>query len=282
MFPRELAAQALGVHEGTIRSIEPIKHGLTNESWLVRTPDDAVVVRISSRHGDSLQIDRASEAAVLQSAAAAGISPPVLACDLERGILVTRYLGPVCTFRQLSQPPYIERLGRVFRTLHALAAPAHVREVHLPTLISGYLETLQTLHRDCALVESRLRARALAMAQEIADSCVPRLCHNDVHHLNVIDGEALRLIDWEYSGRGEPFFDLASVCVYHRYTPSQRERLLGAYLDAPGGQDMDRLGTCCWLFEYVRDLWAQVRAAVEDGSGGVTPGPTRLLLPPST
>ena len=48
-------------------------------------------------------------------------------------------------------------------------------------------------------------------------------CHNDVHHLNVVGGDELRLIDWEYAGAGEPLFDLASVCVYHGYDRTRRE-----------------------------------------------------------
>ena len=60
-----IAAGALGIAHEAILSCEPIKHGLTNESWLVRTKHDDVVVRISSAHENSLQIDRESEALVL-------------------------------------------------------------------------------------------------------------------------------------------------------------------------------------------------------------------------
>ena len=39
------------------------------------------------------------------------------------------------------------------------------------------------------------------------------------------DDGRLRLIDWEYSGVGQRLFDLASVCVYHKYDKLQREQL---------------------------------------------------------
>ena len=57
--PAQVAAVALGLGVGAIRSIEPIKHGLTNRSWLVTTEADRVVVRISHRSEADLLIDRA-------------------------------------------------------------------------------------------------------------------------------------------------------------------------------------------------------------------------------
>ena len=263
MSPRDIAARALAVDVSEVVSVERIKHGLTNESWLVRTPADAVVVRLSSRHGASLQIDRLAEAIVLDDVGANGIGPPVLAWDLTRGALVTRYLGPTCAPELLHSPAYIERLGRVFRALHALPIRPGVREVHLPSVIGGYLETLHTLG-ETAGTNADISARALSLAADIAASSRPCLCHNDVHHLNIVEGEALYLIDWEYAGIGESFFDLASVCVYHEYSLAERALLLRAMLgEPPTPSQLERLAKCCWLFEYVRDLWTKVRAAVD-------------------
>ena len=258
MSPRELAARALDVDPRSIVSVDPIKHGLTNESWLARSAHDAVVVRISNRQWASLQIDRNAESLVLDIVSRAGIGPEVIARDLQRGVLVTRYLGPTCAESQMVDPLFIGRLGRLLRALHSLKAPDGLREVHLPSVIAGYLDTLDTLGRTSALTSVDMRERGIARAIEIADSSSPCLCHNDVHHLNLVDREPLRLIDWEYAGLGEPYFDLASVCVYHDYSMQQRALLLEAYqaTDAP------RLAKCCWLFEYIRDLWLEVRASI--------------------
>jgi thiamine kinase len=261
MYPHDLVARALGVNADAIVSIDPIKHGLTNESWLVRTGNDALVVRVSNRQWTSLQIDRAAESVVLDTVAAAGIGPEIVARDLHHGWLVTRYLGPTCTESQMSEDGLIRRLGNLFRSLHSLRAPEGIRVIHLPAVIDGYLETLDTLDRTSALTSSEMRGRGLALAGEIASSASPCLCHNDVHHLNLVDGEPLRLIDWEYAGAGEAFFDLASVCVYHEYSLRQRSQLLEAYAVT----DTERLAKCCWLFEYIRELWLEVRASLDDG-----------------
>jgi thiamine kinase-like enzyme len=250
MLPRDLAARALGIEAGAIVSVCSIKHGLTNESWLVRTANDAVVVRTSNRQWASLQIDRIAESLVLDAVAQAGIGPEVVAFDLSRGLLVTRYLGPTCTQPQMHEARFIVR------------PPHDVREVHLPSVVAGYLGTLDTLSRGSSLTSAEMRNRGLTLATEIAESFSPRLCHNDVHHLNLVDRDPLRLIDWEYAGVGEPFFDLASVCIYHDYSLQQRTQLLQAYAGSTTACDIERLAKCCWLFEYVRDLWIEVRTGI--------------------
>jgi thiamine kinase len=263
MSPRELAARALGVDGEAVLSVDPIKHGLTNESWLARTANDAVVVRISNRHWASLQIDRMVESIVLDAVAQAGIGPEVIASDLRRGVLVTRYLGPTCTDAEMTEPKFIEHLGLTFKALHSLPLPHDVHEVHLPSVIAGYLDTLDTLARRTTLTDVDMRERGLMLASEIAETSTPRLCHNDVHHLNVVASQSLRFIDWEYAGIGEAYFDLASVCVYHDYSLLQRGFLLNAYSGSASAAQLERLSKCCWLFEYVRDLWTEVRGAIE-------------------
>ena len=262
MSPREFAARALDVDAGAIVSVDPIKHGLTNESWLVRTANDAVVIRISNRQWASLQIDRSAESIVLDAVAKAGIGPQIVANDLSHGILVTRYLGPTCTASQMLDADLIQRLGSLFRALHSLTPPQDVREVHLPSVIAGYLETLDTLGCASTLTSNEMRERGLMLATQIAESSSARLCHNDVHHLNLVDREPLHLIDWEYAGIGEPYFDLASVCIYHNYSMQQRALLLQAYSGAASIADSERLAMSCWVFEYIRDLWTEVRAAI--------------------
>lgn len=263
MQPRDIAGRALGLGVEAIASVEPIKHGLTNESWLIHTANAAVVVRVSSRHWASLQIDRLAELSILHAVADAGIGAEVMASDLPNGLLVTRYLGPTCSEAGMTEDAFIDRLGAVFRKLHAVEPPCDVREVHLPTVIGGYLDTLHTLNQDSAMGAPELRERGLMLAWEMADTCAPKLCHNDVHHLNLVDREGIRLIDWEYAGIGEPYFDLASVCVYHDYSMRQRERLLAAYGGEVTSAALERLAKCCWLFEYVRDLWTEVRELIE-------------------
>ena len=141
--PAQVVAVALDLGTGQLRDVEPIKHGLTNRSWLVSTERDRFVVRVSdAASAEELQIDRNSEAIVLQHVARAGIGPQVLRCDPPQGILVTRYLGATWTEQDAHSDYNIDRLASLLRRLHALNIPAGVRAVDLASTVDGYVRTL--------------------------------------------------------------------------------------------------------------------------------------------
>jgi thiamine kinase-like enzyme len=257
--PAEIAARALAAPLESVIAVERIKHGLTNQSWRVRTASDVVVVRISTADEDALRIDRASEARILAVVAEAGIGAPVLRCDPAHHILVTRYLGPPWTFEDAATPHNIERLAGLLQRLHATPAPPAVREVDLRTTVAGYAATLSAHGAGGELASSTLQRRAAELTSFLRGDAKAVLCHNDVHHLNIVDDGALRLLDWEYAGLGEPLFDVASVCVYHRYARAERAALLRAYAARPDDSLAARLDAALWLFEYIRDLWLAVR-----------------------
>lgn len=254
MSPAELAALAVGGDVRDVTAIERIKQGLTNQSWLVQCALERVVVRIGGGADQALQIDRASEAVILCAVDAADIGAPVLLCDPQRSVLVTRYLGPNWSHSDAQQPGNIARLGRILRQLHAMQPPAQVHSVKLRDVIDGYFQTLQ--RRSVPHDVPSARARALAAILDARDDAC--LCHNDVHCLNIVDDGTLRLIDWEYAGIGAPMFDLASVCVYHEYDSAQRNALLDAYAQ-PAADSPQLLAQACELFDYIRRLWTKVR-----------------------
>ncbi|MBM0103208.1 phosphotransferase [Steroidobacter sp. S1-65] len=255
----DVAARTLRIPAEAILSCEAIKHGLTNQSWLVRTKQDDVVVRISNTAEQALQIDRESEALVLAAVDEAGIGPEVIRCDPAERVLVTRYLGDTWAEADAVNDQNIQRLGQLFRRLHRVPPPAGVRRVELNDTLEGYFRTLQERGIQPALTSKTLRDRALQVALKLRENSAATLCHNDVHHLNVTDDGKLRLIDWEYAGVGQRLFDLASVCVYHKYDKLQREQLLAAYTALTELTTWHRLELACWLFDYVRDLWMAVR-----------------------
>ena len=101
---------------------------------------------------------------------------------------------------------------------------------------------------------------------------IAALCHNDLHHLNILDdGERLWLVDWEYGGCGDPLFDLASFLCQHESTHEERQVLLGAYA-GDSGISIDLVEAACRAFDYVQWLWYRLRGANDPD---VPPG-TRL------
>jgi thiamine kinase len=256
-----LAADTLGVGISSIERAERIKGGLTNESWLVTGAGQRVVVRISTADEAALQIDRTSEGRVLAEVQSAGVGPEVLRWHLEGRLLVTRYIpGTVWARGDARAPDNIRRLAGLLRRLHSLTVRDDIAVVDLLAILDHYWATLAD--RGQPDPASRwTRAEMCAAAVELSALGPRCLCHNDAHHLNVIDTGRLWLIDWEYAGLGSPWFDLASVACSHDYDEVERRQLLRHYLDKDEGDAMPRLELACRLFDHIRKLWLAVRAA---------------------
>ena len=75
-------------------------------------------------------------------------------------------------------------------------------------------------HRPRRPHPARVRARVgVGRRIELALLTAPielRPCHNDLLNANFIDdGARIRIVDWEYAGMGDPFFDLGNVSINH-------------------------------------------------------------------
>jgi thiamine kinase len=260
MNPTDIAAETLRKHRDAFAPPQKIDGGLTNDSWLVRADDTAIVVRLGNHNTEALQIDRQSEAAVLNAVARAGIGPPVLVCAPDRHLLITQHLaGHRWTAREARLKENVTRVALRLRELHALPIPEGVQKIDLRAIVTAYWNTLLAHAKAARAGPVRTRSRALKLIAELASDATLCLCHNDVHHLNVIDDGKLWLVDWEYSGIGDPYFDLASVCCYHAYSDAQRKQLLSDYFGLYRPAALDRLHRMCWVFNYIRELWFAAR-----------------------
>lgn len=257
MTTEVIAAEVLGCDPAALTAAR-IKGGLTNETWRVYNEDSAVVVRISTVDEKALQLDRVNEGVVLRLVEQADIGAEILLCAPERRLLVTRALpAETLSLDHLHDPDVLHQVAVLLKKLHHLEVPSAVQAVNLLSVLEGYWQTL-----DARRVTSDDTERELARsyAAESAQFASPCLCHHDVHHLNLMsNGQRLWLLDWEYAGLGDPLFDLASICCYHNYNARLREQLLLAYRGSVIQNELQRLERMCWLFDYIKSLWMQVR-----------------------
>ena len=55
------------------------------------------------------------------------------------------------------------------------------------------------------------------------------LCHNDLNPQNIFFNAGVKLIDWEYAGVNDRYFDLACFCVEFKLSEEMQEAFLEAY-----------------------------------------------------
>ena len=189
--------------------------GITNHNLKVTRPDGVFVLRVAGKDTELLGIDRSVELAATRAAAAAGVGPEVVDFVEPEGWLVTRFVdgrdpaaraaaraggAPTRRGRAPRVPPRAADLRRVRR--------ARGRRGTTATPRSSAARRCPTRSRDAHEVAQRI-------AERRADQ-PPRPCHNDLLNANFIDdGERLVIVDWEYAGMGDPFFDLANFSINH-------------------------------------------------------------------
>jgi thiamine kinase-like enzyme len=96
-----------------------------------------------------------------------------------------------------------------------------------------------------------------------ADAAVP--CHNDLLNANFLDdGERLCIVDWEYAGMGDRFFDLANFSINHELGESESATLLGAYFGDVRDDDLHALALMRFMSDFREAMWGVVQNAVSE------------------
>ena len=91
------------------------------------------------------------------------------------------------------------------------------------------------------------------------------LCHNDLLNANFIDdGVSIRIVDWEYAGMGDRFFDFGNFAVNHQLTEDDEERLLAAYFGRVAVAQQARLRLMRLMSDFREAMWGVLQQAISE------------------
>jgi thiamine kinase-like enzyme len=247
---------------GREATIDVLGGGLTNHNFKVTLDDgEAYVVRIAGRDTGLLGIDRAVEHEAAQVAAAKGVGPEV--AGFVEGCLVTRFVGgDVVPLERMREPDMLRRVAVALRAVHA--GPRIGATFDSFRIVETYRDT--AVARGGAVPAAYEDALAVARRIEAARSArEKRLCHNDLLNANFIDvGEGVCIVDWEYAGMGDPFFDLANFSVNHELDAERTRLLLEAYFGEVRAEDERALTLMRFMSDFREAMWGVVQAAVSE------------------
>ena len=224
--------------------------GLENSSYRVSSKAGDWVVRLAGARDARFTINRVAERQAQSFAAAAGFAPAIVHADPEHGTLVSEHLeAPAWSREQARTPDGLRLLGTRLGELHALEPPCTVRRVNVHDVLAHYLELPATAATPISREDIGARLRwSLATYRAPASA----LCHNDLHHLNLLGTAPLMFVDWEYAGVGDPIFELAAVIGYHDLDLEQRSILIAAH---GGGFAPAHVTRMCLVFDCLHALW---------------------------
>ncbi len=194
---------------------------------------DRHVIRLAGNDTHLLGITREVEHAATVAAAGVGVGPEVIAVRPARGLSASPGSSWASRCSRRGRPPGRPRSRRVADS---------IRRVHDGPAIPGLFIPLRIVEAYRALAVARgvpippeydlapWRSPAGSSSPSWPNPLELRPCHNDLLNANFIDdGERIRIVDWEYAGLGDPFFDLGNFSVNHDLSPDEDAVLLAAY-----------------------------------------------------
>jgi thiamine kinase-like enzyme len=251
------------VWPGREAEIEPLGGGITNHNFKVVVGEDAFVLRIGGKDTELLGIERSAEHGASTVAAAVGVGPAVVAFVEPEGYLVTRFLeGRPVPEEEMRTPEMIERVTQALRRIHD--GPPIPGRFDSFRVVEEYAATA----RDHGVAVPGPFSRAKEQADEIErrrGRQPERPCHNDLLNANFIDdGEGMRIVDWEYAGMGDVFFDLANFSVNHGLGAAENEALLAAYFGEARPRDAAALTLMRFMSDFREAMWGVVQQGISE------------------
>jgi aminoglycoside phosphotransferase (APT) family kinase protein len=245
---------------GRVKTIEVLAHGITNSNYVVDLGDEQVVVRVPGANTQLLGIDRTNEVVAGGLAAAAGVGPEVLFTDEGTGCIVFRFIdGRPVPAAELCEEPMLGHFVRTLRVVHAAGTT--------PTIWNPY-DVIRD-HRDVAFARAVHAPFDMARAVELLDAIelarpfrATVLGHNDLLNANFLFDGRLRIVDWEYAGMSDPFFDLANVAVNNFFPDEAEHSLIRHYFGDDDDARMATLAVMKIISELREAMWGVVQMAI--------------------
>jgi thiamine kinase-like enzyme len=252
----------LGKREGSVVQLEG---GITNRNFRVNFGGTDYVVRLPGKKANALGIDREAERMATKAASELGIAPKVAAMTEDPPCLVTLFVpGHRVSAEELRQPKLLDSVAGDLRGFHdsGTKLPSTFDTLELAESYTR-IAAEHGIEPPATYEDAHRRATEIrkAVARSLDHAPVP--CHNDLLTANfILDGERVQLIDWEYAGMGDRWFDLGNFAVNNELADEHEERLLTTYFGDP--PDARRRATLK-LFRFMSDLREAMWGVVQSG-----------------
>lgn len=252
--------------------VETLAGGASNRNFLITRADtgERFVLRVTpgARIAARFGLDRWRGLEAHRAAHTAGVAPRLCGITLPDGHSLVEYVDrPVVDARLLRQPDVLEACTRTLRAVH-----------HSGT-VSGRFSAMRDIRRYRTIAQRE----GLALPDDIdwqfdvaeriesvfAAVAVPdRLCHNDVQLANFLhDADGTCMLDWEYAGQGNPYFDLAMIAANGDLQPAELDRMLVAYFGRARDCDRDRVTAQQFQSSLREAMWSVIAKPILQDTG---------------
>ncbi|OLC23882.1 MAG: hypothetical protein AUG06_00625 [Actinobacteria bacterium 13_1_20CM_2_65_11] len=240
----------------------PLAGGITNHNYKVEVHGEYFVLRMGGAQTSLLGIDREVEHQASLRAAEVGLGPQVAGYFENEGWLVTRFIdGRPIPPEEMRRPETIRRVAAAVREFHDAApipgrfdAHAVVEEYRREAEAHGV--AIPDAYSPAHEISERIRR--VRGPQPLVPS------HNDLLNANFLDDGEIRIVDWEYAGMGDRFFDLANLSVNHEFGPAEDEVLLASYFGETTAVRIAALAMMKFMSDFREAMWGVLQSGISE------------------
>lgn len=260
-FIIDLAKTVLG-DDVMIKQIDRLG-GLTNFNFSVDTDRGCYVFRFPGIGTEEL-ISRKDEKNFVELADKLNIDARNIYFDPANGVKITKYIDKAITLNPetIKNKDNLDSIAALFRKLHNCDQNVNVRFdvfekiAEYERLLSGSSYSISWPDYD----KTRYSIFALETSYNQDDLSLS-FCHNDPLCENFICGsDRMYLVDWEYAGMNDPFWDIADIFIEGNFTKLEEDYFLEQYLGRnPESIEITRVLMNKILLDFLWSLWGLQR-----------------------
>lgn len=245
---------------GTELSVLRLSGGVTNVNYFVQNGNQKYVVRIAGK-STNLFIDRKNEFHNVTAMSNLGIAPKIYFSDPETGFQIQEFIEQdTLTGEKIrGNRDILSACIRLLKKCHSSGVdfknrfdPWTKTKANLSVLqkngFDNYYPDWESTLAFCKGVHAQYQ-------EETIDLCP---CHNDTVAGNFMgNAKDLKLIDWEYSGMNDPYYDLACFSMENRLNINDEKYILLLYENKkPGNREIHHFLSMKIITAFYWSVWS--------------------------
>lgn len=230
-----------------IKNIMLVKNqGLCNTNYIVKTKKQSYVLRFFHSN-KSVNISREFEYKVQKEAFRKNLTAKPYYFDKKNGLLISNYLKGKHKNKLKSKE--LKTLIKKVKKVHKLKMKSKTYDFNID--LNHYKNSLHDKKSQKLIKKLKKKLKKLRnFKKNLA------LCHHDLNPKNIIFSDKnIYLIDWEYAGINDIFFDLATICIEFNLDKRKKKILLKQYFKNLKYSHFQKLKCYEKIYSLLCKLW---------------------------
>lgn len=205
---KQVTSQVLSVKEEDVNVVKRLMGGMSNYTYVVEVNTTLYTFRIPGKKADKF-VDRNVENDNIELVSQLGLNNETIYLDTVTGYKIAKYIEGV-PVSELSPLDYLEQASKVLHSIHesGLSSKHDYSPLDRLSLYENHTKEYNHVHSERY---KELKQRFLDLKEEYMDESRLTLSHGDsqISNFVVTPDNTLKLMDWEFAGNNDPFYDIA-------------------------------------------------------------------------